>query len=243
MLSAARLLSAWEQVPAPDGFVRAFALLRLAMPEASDEELGRLTSGQRDAALFSLRKRAFGQRLELLMSCPSCGERLELAIQVSELESAVAAPESSELCVDAHGYTVRCRLPTQDDLGTVAADGPSFSSRARLLERCLLSAEHSGERVPIDTLPENVVRAIDEAMRVADPAAHFEIGVSCAACSHDWLAPFDIAALLWSEVDAWAERVLHEVHCLARAYGWREADILALSAKRRFHYLKLAASA
>jgi hypothetical protein len=243
MLSAARLLSAWEQVTAPGGFERAFALLRLAVPEASDEELGRLTSGQRDAALFALRKRAFGQRLELLMSCPSCGERLELGIQVSELETALSPPACGELCVEAHGYIVRCRLPTQHDLGAVTADRARVPARNRLLERCLIHAEHSGERLSVDALPEEVVRAIDEAMRAADPAAQLEIGVSCGACGHDWLSPFDIAALLWSEVDAWARRVLLEVHALARAYGWRESEILALSAKRRFHYLKLAASA
>ena len=44
---------------------------------------------------------------------------------------------------------------------------------------------------------------------------------------------------LWHEVDAWALRLLRDVHRLARAYSWREADILALSPSRRQCYLDL----
>jgi hypothetical protein len=53
---------------------------------------------------------------------------------------------------------------------------------------------------------------------------------------------FDIGRYLWEELRAQAVRLLHEVHTLARFYGWREADILALSAARRHAYLELAAS-
>ena len=37
-----------------------------------------------------------------------------------------------------------------------------------------------------------------------------------------------------------ALRLLGHVHALARAYGWREADILAMSPARRQVYLDLA---
>ncbi|HEX2516118.1 MAG TPA: phage baseplate protein, partial [Chloroflexota bacterium] len=36
-----------------------------------------------------------------------------------------------------------------------------------------------------------------------------------------------------------ARRLLREVHTLARAYGWREAEILALPGRRRQTYLDL----
>ena len=38
---------------------------------------------------------------------------------------------------------------------------------------------------------------------------------------------------------AWARRTLRDVHVLARAYGWREADVLALSPTRRQIYVEL----
>jgi hypothetical protein len=52
---------------------------------------------------------------------------------------------------------------------------------------------------------------------------------------------FDIAAYLWQEVDARARRALRDTHTLARAYGWREADILAMSDFRRQQYLEMVA--
>ena len=36
-----------------------------------------------------------------------------------------------------------------------------------------------------------------------------------------------------------AKRLLGEVHQLARAYGWPEATILAMSSRRRHFYLEL----
>jgi hypothetical protein len=57
---------------------------------------------------------------------------------------------------------------------------------------------------------------------------------------HSWDVLFDIVSFFWAEIGAWAQRLLREVHALASAYGWREADILALSAWRRRQYLDLA---
>jgi hypothetical protein len=51
---------------------------------------------------------------------------------------------------------------------------------------------------------------------------------------------FDVADYLWQELHAWAKDVLRSVHALAVAYGWREADVLALSPTRRRIYLELA---
>ena len=49
----------------------------------------------------------------------------------------------------------------------------------------------------------------------------------------------DIASFVWSEIHAWAIRLLHDVHALALAYGWREVDILTMSPWRRQAYLEL----
>ena len=79
-------------------------------------------------------------------------------------------------------------------------------------------------------------------MADADPQAQIKLALVCPGCSYAWHALFDVAAFLWSEVHAWAKRILYEVHTLARAYGWREADILAMSARRRQIYLDLVGS-
>ena len=63
--------------------------------------------------------------------------------------------------------------------------------------------------------------------------------MTCPACGRFWQAAFDIASYLWSELDALAQRLLGEVHTLARAYGWREADVLSMSPWRRQFYLEM----
>jgi hypothetical protein len=73
----------------------------------------------------------------------------------------------------------------------------------------------------------------------ADPQADVQLALTCPACGHQWEATFDIASFFWSEIDSWAHRILREVHTLASAYGWREADILAMSPQRRQLYLEM----
>jgi hypothetical protein len=84
-----------------------------------------------------------------------------------------------------------------------------------------------------------LVEALDARLSLADAHADIRLNLNCTACAACWRAPFDIASYLWSEVDAWALRLLRDVHRLARAYGWREADILALSSSRRQCYLDM----
>ena len=62
---------------------------------------------------------------------------------------------------------------------------------------------------------------------------------ACASCGHRHEVAFDIASFFWGEIDAWASRTFLDVHALAKAYGWREAEILAMSPRRRQHYLDL----
>ena len=73
-----------------------------------------------------------------------------------------------------------------------------------------------------------------------DPYAEVTLAMSCASCDHRWQGDFDISSFFWSEIEAWAARILHEVHILASTYGWREHDILALSPRRRQIYLEMA---
>jgi hypothetical protein len=81
--------------------------------------------------------------------------------------------------------------------------------------------------------------AIAEAMVEHDPRAEMRLAMHCHACQHSWSTIFDIVSFFWTEIEASAKRLLREVHTLAKAYGWREADILALSSARRQCYLEL----
>ena len=88
-------------------------------------------------------------------------------------------------------------------------------------------------------LPAQVWTAIAQRLAEADPQADVQLAMACPKCQHAWKTPLDIVSYFWSEIDAWAARLLHEIHTLASAYGWREAEVLALSPWRRRAYLEL----
>ena len=84
-----------------------------------------------------------------------------------------------------------------------------------------------------------IAEAVMERLAAADPQADVWIDLTCPACGRNWQEEFGILSFFWSEIHGWAARILREVHELARAYGWREAEILALSPWRRQAYLEM----
>ena len=79
-------------------------------------------------------------------------------------------------------------------------------------------------------------------MALTTTKAEVQLTLNCPACEHSWSVLFDITTFVWAEISSLARRLLREVHILATAYGWHEADILAMSAIRRQFYLELVAS-
>jgi uncharacterized protein (UPF0212 family) len=237
-ISAAELLQVWEMSWQCSPPVAASRLLSAACPDAEVSTLEQLTVGQRDALLLTLREWTFGQELESVVNCAKCGERLELHFSVNDTRLIPPVSDPSELespdplALEQDGYQVHFRLP-------FAADVEASASPMALLERCLLSAAYQDEAQSAADLPEGVVQAIEAQMAAVDPQSDVRLELTCPVCGHTWEAIFDVAAFLWAEVDAWAQRTMVEVHQLANSYSWAEADILAMSPVRRQIYLNM----
>jgi hypothetical protein len=217
---------------------RALLLLAYACPDESWESLAALPVGRRDARLLTLREWTFGSHLSSMARCPACGEPLELSFSVDDIriEAASTAPE---LDLKVGGYEVAFRLPDSADLASLDGLDESAEVRHQLLKRCLLTARRDGKKRSARRLPARVVDAVVQRMAEADPQADVRTALSCPACAHTWQATFDIATYFWAEIESWAYRMLRDVHRLASAYGWREADILALGPRRRQFYLEM----
>jgi hypothetical protein len=238
-LSASDLLNVWEGGLAASPVERALALLGTASPETAPEELAGLSVGQRDARLLTLREWTFGPRLVCLVNCPECGERLELAFDAADIQAASGEELAGEMSLSVGGHEVRFRLPNSGDMMAMVERQGGGNGRQLVLERCVVAARRKGEDVAVDQLPSEVLEAIVERMAEADPQADVQLALACPDCGHEWGATFDIVAFFWQEINAWARRTLRQVHVLASAYGWREADILALSPERRHIYLEM----
>jgi hypothetical protein len=235
------LLTAWEEGLTQTPPRRALTLLMTAHPELPQDRLTKLEIGYRNGLLIDLRETLFGPQLTGLASCPVCSERLELTLDVSDIKIGQSAEPKTELSLSLPNYQIQYRLPNSEDLMLIERTNDLKQAENVLYERCVMSVEHRGKRLNITELPSDVLSQIETAMSEADPQAHVQLNLSCPVCRHNWLATFDIASFLWSEITAWAKRILKEVHTLASAYGWGERDILALSPMRRQYYLTLLA--
>ncbi len=237
--SAAELVDIWEVGAGQPLPQRVLQLLAAACPEASGDELLALTVGQRDARLLQLYERLFGPTLTVVAPCAACGEPLESCFPVADMPLGEDPAVDPLHALRTDGYAVSFRLPASADL-VALADESAADARSVLLARCLIEARDAeGQRVAAESLPRHVVAAVAAHMSAADPQADVQLDFTCPACEHRWQAAFDIACFLWNEIHAWARRTLRDVHVLARAYGWREADVLALSPTRRQIYVEL----
>lgn len=246
-LSASDLLEIWEHGRGKTPIEQALAILGFAFTHIPAADLQRLTIGQRDARLLHLRELTFGSQLKGLADCPACHDRLELSFDARDVHGQTALlpdaetiePINTETSFSAGGYDLTFRLPTSVDLMTLAAQTDVTQASQQLLEACVISIRKAGETADAGNLPREVLSVLMEKMGQADPLANLTLNVTCPACGHTWQSMFDIASYFWSEIDAWAVRLMREVHVLASAYGWREADILSMSAWRRQRYLEI----
>lgn len=238
-LSDSELLDVWERALEQPPLERAVTLLAAATGRHAGA-LAQLSIGERDALLLDLREQLFGTQLSSVAKCPACGEPLEMSFQLAQLR--VASPEAKppgSFSLNVAGYEVSFRLPNSLDLAALASVEDVAAARRVLFERCLLAAQRGDEAQPAGALPSEVVDAIVERMGQADAQGDMQFALKCPDCAHEWLEAFDIASFLWTELNVWAQRTLREVHTLARAYGWREPDILSLSPQRRRFYLSM----
>jgi len=242
-LSAESLLAVWEAGAEQPLARRALLLLSAARPGTTYDAWAQTPLGRRDAELLRLRTELFGPRLVSVVACPNCGGQLQLTFDAGDLGASptLVAPgaEAEPGTLTWPPYTLRYRLPNSTDLLAAAQRESVEAARALLVRRCLQSVERDQAPVTPEELPTEVLDALAAQMAQADPQADLQVDVNCPACGKGWVTTLDVAAYLWAEIDRWARRMLREVHTLASAYGWSEAEILALSATRRQAYLDL----
>lgn len=239
-LSASDLLRIWEFGESEHPEKWALTLLTAACANKTGEALGRLSIGRRNALLMRLWERSFGPLLEAYAECPECGERLECCLNTTDLRRCepVRSPDP-ELEFTAGRFTIKYRLPNSMDLAEVAQCDDVGMARTMLINRCLTEARMGDVKIDAEELPDSVIGEIGDRMVEIDPLMEVHIDLQCPKCEHGWPVILDMKAFFRAEISAEAKRLLSEVHSLARAYGWREADILAMSPRRRQFYLRM----
>jgi len=222
------VLVCWERGRVRHPLDRALLLHAIAAPGEDANTLADRPLGERNAALLRLHDALSGDALQSSVDCPGCHERLEFTLSATAICPASVSPPSHVRVGD-----VLVRVPTTRDLASLTGETDQNRAADLLLKRLVPDAPPGGTR-PDPPHPDAVTRALDE----ADPWADLTVALTCPACAHAWDASLDIAAFVWEEIEARARRFLDQVHVLAHAYGWTEAEILRLSEARRGAYVE-----
>jgi hypothetical protein len=222
----AELLSAWEAAVAVPEPARGAALVAAAgLADDLDAALD-LPVGESAALAVRLHAELFGDEVEGLVTCEPCGTVLDVSVPLAALPSAHGdAAVVGEL---------RVRAPTTRDL-LAARDSPD-PARA-LLAACVTGA--GGAPADPGALDEVSLGLVDDAAEELAGAAAIVVRVTCPECGAAVTAPLDVGALLAERVARAAAEALAEVAELAAAFGWSEAEVLALTPLRRRAYVDL----
>jgi hypothetical protein len=234
-LRADSVLALWEACLGLPAGMRDDVLLRASAGGTEPPQ----ALGERNARLAALHARLFGREIPLVSRCPACGATAEFSGDCEALamspSHATGAPHSLEW----QGHTVAFRLPDRTDLASASRERTEEAFVRHLLDRCVLTCTCQGALVPLDDLPDGALDALSKRMETLDPAADVSFAVVCPQCATGWTAPLDLGHLVWTKLQAAAERLLVDIDALARAYGWTEPEILRLSPTRRAAYLQM----
>lgn len=223
------LFRAWELGVGQDDLERPLTLLALACPGRSRDELAGLSMTQRELELLLLRRVTFGDALRGYLPCFSCAAGLEFEVQISSIIDKIRGLSVPVEASWRHGnalFSMR-QVTSRDLMALASAPDPEL----HLLALCTRCDPPDGPAVA-----DCKALAVEHFNRINE-GAETRFSLQCAECSADCQVDLDIGRFLWAEVRHGAMAAFREVHELAAAYGWSEAEILGMSSMRRAMYL------
>ncbi len=233
-LDSRSLLELWESGRRRHPLDRALLLAGLSAPGLEADRLADLPLGQVNRRLLQLREALFGGRIASTVRCEHCRETIEIELTIGELLAVAVREETRAIRLEAAGCVFR--PPSLRDLADLLGREEEEGA-IRLLQLCCVEGDpEKADAAEREALLESVGRALER----LDPLADLDLALTCGACGEASSVTLDIARYLWSEIETEARTLLREVDALARAYGWSEAEILALGSSRRRSYLELA---
>jgi len=235
-LSPAKLLDVVDAGSGSDPAERGLLLLAAARPDLDQESLPWVGLDERDAAIVALRCATFGDSLSGRITCPAC--HIVLAVSMTREELAREPGGGPVARIELGEFAVEARPPCGSDLLHAAAEANVADARLALIDRCVVEARAGSVEIDPADLPDEVLDGVGEAILAAAPGAELRVELTCAQCGHAWAPVLDPVLFMWQELSGASAQMLDDVHQLAAAYGWTEADVLSLSARRRRRYVE-----
>ena len=210
--------------------------------QVDHELVGALTRGDRQALVLHLRAGLYGDRISLVVRCPSpaCAALSDVDLRVSALLPARSAARPHLTCETPSGTAVIHEPTGADDDAVVALGNVPRSERGALLWSRIV--ELDGRRLSAadwTALPAATRHALALALAEGTRAPELAFLARCPTCAAHLELVLDPFALLVRELQLGGDRLFAEVHALAFHYHWSESEILALPRPRRWRYLEL----
>jgi hypothetical protein len=198
----------------------------------------RMPVGERIERLLGLARLGGDDTLWVQLRCanPACCEPVEVDLLIEEVLALSADDLEKHLAVEAGGRRVPIRRPTgADQLAWSRRGFRDEAEAARELAATLVVEEQGAD------LGDELVAAIQQALDEHDPLVSFQFSAVCPYCGEVWPYELDLVELLLAHFREAQARLMDELYTLAARYHWTEAEILAVPARRRAHYLELLA--
>lgn len=194
-----------------------------------------LSVGERDALALDLRSTWLPTPLRATMTCTACGEVLEVVLDPHLLSGGAGAREP--VILEVEGYRLTCRPMTGEDQEVAARSADDAG--AAILARCVTVTDSTGHGVPVSALPPSLADRAAACVLALDPAAETTLAAACPGCGASVSGTLDAAGFVLAELARRASALPAEILSIARATGWREAEILAMPQARRRRYAAL----
>lgn len=216
-----------------------------------------LLVGDRDYLVLKLRQITFGNKVEATLVCPNpeCEEKIDINFDTREIpikQGKISSrffttklPKKTAFKDDGgkNQYQVEFRLPNggdQEELASLALKNETEAVN-KLFSRCI---RRIGRLTKID---ESLVQKlsiparekIEKTMKELAPQVDPEMEAVCPGCNTVFPFPFNMAQFFLNEINMNLDQLYQEVHFLAFYYKWSEAEILAMTQKKRRKYLEL----
>ena len=171
-------------------------------------------------------------------TCGACGSRFDFELRFADLPVRAAGDGYPWAQVHWRGRPLRLRVPNGADQIRLLATPPDAAAgtdpQAAMLAMLLADdGPLTAADLPPLAAPERM--QFEAALEAVSPGVCTEVAASCPDCASVSAVDIDPYAVLARPLDG----LLDEVHRLASAYHWSEADILSLPRARRQRYLQL----
>jgi hypothetical protein len=175
-----------------------------------------------------------GQRW-LSVPCRNCGNVFDFVLNDADLPVKEAGAGYPFIQVETGLGTCRFRVPTGADQEAIAGITDEAEALRALVTRCLVEPSHL-EAAEERRFTAADVERIDAALEDVAPEVALSVQADCPACgvAHAVDAdPYVVLAAMSSD------ELFKEIHILASAYHWSEAEIISMPVIRRRRYLEL----